>query len=68
MKSVLFIRKIVSQLYNREIADSVRILYGGSVNGKNAADYLKNAGIQGLLVGGASLNPEEFSLLVKSAG
>ena len=67
MKSVLLIRKVASQLYNREIADSVRILYGGSVNGKNAANYLKDAGVQGLLVGGASLNPEEVLLIIKSA-
>ena len=42
------------------------VLYGGSVNSKNAEDYIKKAGFQGLLVGGASLNPKEFSQIVKN--
>jgi triosephosphate isomerase len=43
------------------------ILYGGSVNSQNARDYIEKAGFQGLLVGGASLNPQEFINLVKNA-
>lgn len=66
MSSVLFIRKVIAQLYNREVADAVKILYGGSVNSKNSADYLKNSGVNGLLIGGASLNAEEFIQIVKS--
>jgi len=46
-----FIKKLVKNL---------PLLYGGSVNSQNARDYIKMAGFQGLLVGGASLNPEEF--------
>lgn len=42
------------------------VLYGGSVNSKNAADYIKKAGFQGLLVGGASLDANEFTKIVKS--
>lgn len=38
-------------------SDKVRILYGGSANGKNAADYLKIHSVDGLLIGGASLKP-----------
>jgi triosephosphate isomerase len=41
------------------------VLYGGSVNSQNAKDYIKEAGFQGLLVGGASLKPKEFVRLVK---
>lgn len=67
MSSVLFIKKIVSKLYNREIADNMRILYGGSVKSDNSALYVKNAGANGLLVGGASLNAEEFVKIAKSA-
>lgn len=67
MSSVLFIKKVVSKLYNREIADNTRILYGGSVKSDNSALYIKNAGVNGLLVGGASLNAEEFGRIVKSA-
>ena len=54
--------------YIREFVRSdTRIIYGGSANGSNSFDYLKNAGVQGLLPGGASLNPEEFIKIVKSA-
>ncbi len=42
------------------------VLYGGSVNSQNAKDYIKKAGFQGLLVGGASLNAQEFIKIVKS--
>jgi triosephosphate isomerase len=42
------------------------VLYGGSVNSKNAADYIKKAGFQGLLVGAASLDAREFTKIVKS--
>ena len=42
------------------------VLYGGSVNSKNAKDYIEKADFQGLLVGGASLNSSEFVKIVKS--
>ena len=42
------------------------VLYGGSVNSENAKDYIEKAGFQGLLVGGASLNPKEFIQIVKN--
>lgn len=45
-------------------SEKVRILYGGSANGKNASDYLKIQSIDGLLIGGASLKPE-FADMVK---
>lgn len=44
----------------------VPVLYGGSVNSQNAADYVKGAGFDGLLVGGASLKPQEFVDIVKN--
>lgn len=65
MKTALFIRKILTKLYGRKIAEEVRILYGGSVTAKNAADYIKAAGMDGLLVGGASLNATEFVKIVE---
>lgn len=68
MGSVLLIRKIISNLYNREAANNMKILYGGSVNSKNSGEYIKNAGVDGLLVGGASLDAEEFIKIIKSAG
>ncbi len=66
MKAALFIRKILTKLYNRQAAEKARILYGGSVTGKNAADYIKEANMDGLLVGGASLNASEFVGIIKS--
>ena len=65
--SVLFIKQTINNMYNREVADKTRILYGGSVNGENAGGYTKEAGANGLLVGGASLKAEEFVKIVKSA-
>src|SRR3989344_1329384 len=60
------IRKIISKLYNREIADTTKIIYGGSVDSKNTNSYITQTGVNGLLVGGASLNAEEFIEIIKS--
>ncbi|GAV27196.1 hypothetical protein PMKS-000660 [Pichia membranifaciens] len=46
-----------------ELADSVRILYGGSANGKNAPDFKDKPDVDGFLVGGASLKPEFVSII-----
>jgi len=51
----------------KNLVPNVRVLYGGSVKSKNSGEYIKNAGANGLLVGGASLNAEEFIKIVKSA-
>ncbi|HEX6688139.1 MAG TPA: triose-phosphate isomerase [Solirubrobacterales bacterium] len=48
-------------------ADAVRILYGGSVKPANAAELLSQPDIDGALVGGASLDPEEFASIVEAA-
>ncbi len=45
---------------------NLTVLYGGSVNYENTQDYIEKAGFQGLLIGGASLNPQEFLKIVKS--
>jgi len=65
MKAALFIRKTLAKLYNRSTAEKVKILYGGSVDSQNAADYIKGAGMNGLLIGGASLNATEFVKIVE---
>ncbi len=64
-RMALLIRKIISRIYNQSFAKKIRLLYGGSVTSQNASGYLKEAGFQGLLVGGASLRAEEFIDLVK---
>ena len=62
----LFIQKVISDVYGRNLAQKVRILYGGSVNGKNAEELFKEGMIDGFLVGGASLHPEEFLQIIKA--
>jgi triosephosphate isomerase len=47
------------------VGSKVPVLYGGSVNSQNARDYIRQAGFQGLLIGGASLNPQEFIDIIK---
>lgn len=61
------IRGTIEELYGEEGCAGLRVLYGGSVVADNAAAYLKLDGIDGLLVGGASLNYEEFAGIVKAA-
>ena len=57
------IRKVVSEIYDQNTADKIRIQYGGSVNGSNAKELFGMADIDGGLVGGASLK-EDFSSIV----
>ncbi|GAA2590930.1 triose-phosphate isomerase [Actinomadura fulvescens] len=54
------IRARLAELYDGEVADSVRILYGGSVKGANIAGIMAQPDVDGALVGGASLDPGEF--------
>ncbi|MBU0728360.1 MAG: triose-phosphate isomerase [Proteobacteria bacterium] len=51
----------------QQVAPGTPVLYGGSVNKDNAGDYLRIAGVAGLMVGTASLDPEEFALICKTA-
>ncbi|MBU0476523.1 triose-phosphate isomerase [Patescibacteria group bacterium] len=67
MSMSLLIKKIIGQLYNRGALKNLKILYGGSVNSKNVKDFIKEAQIEGVLVGGASLDAKEFIQLVKNA-
>lgn len=61
----LFIEKTLSDLYGRNYAQKVRILYGGSVNNKNARELMRDGMIDGFLVGGASLSAKEFGGIIK---
>jgi triosephosphate isomerase (TIM) len=58
------IRGQVKRLFNAEIADATRILYGGSVKPENSASLLAQPEIDGLLIGGASLDPESLATIV----
>jgi triosephosphate isomerase len=62
------IREHLGELYSPELAGGVRILYGGSVKAANAAEILAQPDIDGALVGGASLDPVEFTAICVAAG
>ena len=55
------IRGKLAELYDQATADGIRILYGGSVKSSNVADIMVKPDVDGALVGGASLKPEEFA-------
>ena len=59
------IRTRLAELYSSELADGVRVLYGGSVKAANIAPIMEQADVDGALVGGASLETEEFSSICR---
>ena len=59
------IRKTFAEIYSAAAADTLRILYGGSVKPDNIAALMKKEDIDGALVGGASLDPASFSAIIK---
>jgi triosephosphate isomerase (TIM) len=59
-----FIRRIVGETHGAEAAESMRILYGGSVKPENIAELMAQADVDGALVGGASLDAESFAKIV----
>jgi len=63
-----FLRGIVGELAGADAAAAVRIQYGGSVKPTNAAELLSAPDVDGALVGGASLEADDFSRIVRSAG
>lgn len=66
-KAIVAIRSQIKHLYGPAAAKSIRILYGGSVKADSAADYLATEGVDGLLVGGASLEAHAFVEIIKKA-
>jgi triosephosphate isomerase len=62
-----FLRFVLDRLYGPDIAATTRIQYGGSVTAQNAAELMAEPGIDGALVGGASLKPADFAAIVKAA-
>ena len=61
-----FIRKLLSDLFTAEVAEQIRIQYGGSVKPANATELLGQPNIDGALVGGASLKVEDFSGIINA--
>ena len=62
-----FIRKLIAELYDEQLADRTRIQYGGSAKSGNAAELMAQADVDGLLVGGASLNADDFVAIINAA-
>jgi len=63
--TIQFIRDVLAKLWNKSIAQDLRILYGGSVTSANIAEFVSHPEIDGALVGGASLKAEEFVGIVE---
>jgi len=61
-----YIRVLVKALYGEKAAEGLRVLYGGSVTDENTADFAKLTKVDGVLVGGASLDHAKFSQIVKA--
>jgi triosephosphate isomerase (TIM) len=59
------IRRRLAELYSQEVADAIRIQYGGSVKGANAAEIMAGPDVDGALIGGASLDADEFVAIAK---
>ena len=66
-KATQMIRQHVAHLYGKKAAEEVRILYGGSITVDSAADYLAISGLDGLLVGAASLDIHQFTEIIEKA-
>ena len=66
-KTIKWIRQIIDELYGQEISENIRILYGASVDPEFVSSILSHEGIDGLLVGGASLNYAKFADIVDGA-
>jgi triosephosphate isomerase len=63
----LLIRRLLGEMYDGQLTEEIRILYGGSVRPDNAAELMGQQDVDGLLVGGASLNADDFVAIVKAA-
>ncbi len=61
-----FIRSIIEKKYNKEVADEVSILYGGSVKPANAEEIFSKPDVDGGLIGGAALNVDDFTGIIKA--
>ena len=66
-EGIAVIRDTIAAIADAETAESVRILYGGSMNPQNVDSLLEQQGVDGGLIGGASLNAEQFTALVRAA-
>jgi triosephosphate isomerase (TIM) len=66
-KTIKYIRSILADMWNENTANDTQILYGGSVTEKNIGEFINEEEIDGALVGGASLKPNEFINIILKA-
>ena len=62
-----FVRDAIADMFGADVAETVTIQYGGSMNAGNADELLSKVNVDGGLIGGASLKAEDFSIIVKAA-
>lgn len=62
-----FIRATLAKLYGADVAETITIQYGGSMNAKNAEELLSKTNVDGGLIGGASLKAADFTTIIKAA-
>lgn len=67
LSAALLIRKIIGNLYGSEWTADFPVLYGGSVTSENTYDFIAQSGINGALVGSASLNAQDFIKIIRAA-
>lgn len=65
LTAILFIRKVLANLYSKTLAKRIPVLYGGSTTSRNLRSFLDDGGADGALVGGASLKADEFIKMIK---
>jgi triosephosphate isomerase len=63
---VIFIKKVLADMFGRKPMEKVKIIYGGSVNERNARDYITTGAADGLLIGRVSLKPQKFNEILKA--
>jgi triosephosphate isomerase len=62
-----YIRSVIGQMFGQPTAETIRIQYGGSVNPKNIDELMSKPNIDGALIGGASLDPDQFAYMANAA-
>lgn len=62
-----FVRVAIAEAYGADLAETVTVQYGGSMNAKNAEELVSKVNVDGGLIGGASLKAQDFSVIVKAA-
>ena len=62
-----FVRAAIAEAYGAEVAETVTVQYGGSMNAKNAEELVAKVNVDGGLIGGASLKAADFAVIVKAA-